>query len=172
MAGAPAARFYAGAAITTPEGHALGRLCVLDPTPRPEGLSEHDRQTLRELADVVMDELEHRAQPRHRKEILESITDAFYALDDEWRFTYVNQRAETLLECSREAVLGEVIWEMFPETKELPNYEEYHRAVETGEPAHFEAYSPPFEAWFSVNAYPFDGGLSVHFNDVTSRGSG
>ncbi|MCS3670723.1 PAS domain S-box-containing protein [Salinibacter ruber] len=169
VAGGPAVRFYAGAAITTPAGHALGRLCVLDPTPRPEGLPEHDCQTLRELAGVVMDELAHRAQPRHREEILESITDAFYALDDEWRFTYINQQAEALLECSREEMLGEVIWEVFPETKELPNYEEYHRAVETGEPAHFEAYSPPFEAWFSVNAYPFDGGLSVYFNDVTAR---
>ena len=169
VAGGPAVRFYAGAAITTPAGHALGRLCVLDPTPRPEGLPEHDRQTLRELAGVVMDELAHRAQPRHREEILESITDAFYALDDEWRFTYINQQAEALLECSREEMLGEVIWEVFPETKELPNYEEYHRAVETGEPAHFEAYSPAFEAWFSVNAYPFDGGLSVYFNDVTAR---
>jgi PAS domain S-box-containing protein len=169
VTGAPDVRFCAGAAITTPEGHALGRLCVFDTAPRPDGLSEDGREALRELADIVMDELGYRAQPHQQEKILESITDAFYALDTEWRFTHVNQRAETLLECSREELLGETIWEAFPETKELPNYEEYHRAVETGEPTQFEAYSPPFEAWFSVRAYPFEGGLSVYFNDITER---
>ena len=167
VTGTPGIRFYAGAAITTPEGHVLGRLCVLDTEPRPGGLAPQERATLQQLAGVVMDELTYRAQPRHREEILESITDAFYALDDEWRFTYVNEQAETLLECAREELLGESIWEMFPETRELPNYEEYHRAVATGEPAQFEAYSPRFEAWFSIKAYPFAGGLSVYFDDIT-----
>jgi len=38
--------------------------------------------------------------------ILESISDAFYAVDEEWRFTYVNGKAEELWGRSREELLG------------------------------------------------------------------
>ncbi len=43
--------------------------------------------------------------------ILESITDAFFALDREWRFTYVNAQAERLLFRARAALLGRNVWE-------------------------------------------------------------
>src|SRR5215203_4607002 len=45
---------------------------------------------------------------------LESISDAFYAVDGEWRFTYVNGKAEELWGRSREELLGKNIWEEFP----------------------------------------------------------
>ena len=35
---------------------------------------------------------------QHTSDILESITDAFYAVDREWRLTFVNRRAEELWE--------------------------------------------------------------------------
>ena len=170
VTGDPGIRFYAGAALVTPDGYALGRLCVLDTEPRPEGLDPDEHATLRHLAGVVMDELEYRAQPRHREKILESITDAFYAVDDEWQFTYLNERAEALLQRPREELLGNNVWDEFPEAKELAFYDEYHRAMQTGEAAEFEAYFPPLRTWFEVKAYPMEtGGLSVYFNDVTER---
>jgi PAS domain S-box-containing protein len=169
VTGEPSIRFYAGAALTTPDGHALGRLCVIDTAPRPEGLDERERSILEQLAGVVMDELEYRAQPRHREEVLESITDAFFAVDETWRFTYVNERAAELLQHSRTELLGENVWDRFPEAVELEFYDRYHRVMETEEPAEFEAYFPPLETWFSVKAYPLDGGVSVYFDDVTAQ---
>ena len=170
VTGDPGIRFYAGAALVTPDGYALGRLCVLDTEPRPGGLDPDERTTLRELAGVVTDELEYRAQPRHREEVLESITDAFYAVDDEWRFTYVNERAEALLQRPREELIGQNLWEAFPEAKDLAIYEHYQRAIRTRQPAAFEIYFPPLQGWFQVRAYPIeDGGLSVYFNDITER---
>src|SRR3712207_2211773 len=44
--------------------------------------------------------------------ILESISDAFFAVDREWRFTYVNRRAEELWSRSREDLLGKDLWEI------------------------------------------------------------
>ena len=46
---------------------------------------------------------------------LESISDAFYAIDEEWRFTYINGKAEELWGRSREELLGKNIWDEFPE---------------------------------------------------------
>ncbi|MEJ5978315.1 EAL domain-containing protein [Novosphingobium sp. PS1R-30] len=52
-------RFYAGVALRSPSGHALGALCVLDDKPRA-GFSQRDRTQLRELAGLVSDKLELR----------------------------------------------------------------------------------------------------------------
>ena len=95
--------------------------------------------------------------------ILESITDAFFSLDREWRFAYVNHQAEVLLNRSREDLVGERIWE------DSTFYPQYRWAVAEGETARFEAYYPPVEKWFSVRAYPSKSGLSVYFQDVTER---
>ncbi|WP_022836911.1 PAS domain S-box protein [Salisaeta longa] len=164
-------RFYAGAPLITPDGYRLGALCVLDDTPRPPAaVSAADRKTLRDLAAVVMDTLDYRAAHQHRLDVLESITDAFFAVDRNWRFTYLNERAETLLQRSREELIGQNVWEEFPEAVDLPFYEEYHRAVDTQTSVQFDAYFPPLETWFEVSAFPMDdGGLSVYFNDVTER---
>lgn len=52
-------RFYAGAPLTTPSGHNIGTLCVLDTAPR-EGVSEAEREALQNLAALAVDELELR----------------------------------------------------------------------------------------------------------------
>ncbi|MBV6633756.1 MAG: GAF domain-containing protein [Alphaproteobacteria bacterium] len=54
-------RFYAGAPLIVPEGHAIGTLCIIDELPRP-CFSPEDRALLRALADVVVDFLVARGQ--------------------------------------------------------------------------------------------------------------
>jgi two-component system, sensor histidine kinase len=51
---------------------------------------------------------------RRATAILESTTDAFFALDRDWRFTYVNRQAELVLTRSRYDLIGKVIWDVFP----------------------------------------------------------
>lgn len=57
---APGMRFYAGAPLLTPEGVAIGTLCVLDAAPRPEGLSGAQEESLEALTRMVMVQLELR----------------------------------------------------------------------------------------------------------------
>ena len=102
-------------------------------------------------------------------DILESISDAFFAVDEEWRFTYVNGKAEELWGRSREKLLGTNIWEEFPQAVDSESYRQIKRTMEEGITTEFETVSAVFGAWVAGRAYPSREGLSVYFQDVTER---
>lgn len=103
------------------------------------------------------------------EEVLGRITDAFYALDAEWQFTYLNERAEELIG-PKEDLIGENIWERFNWAAQSKLREEYERAMEFQESDSFELYYPePFDGWYVVHVYPSKTGLSVYFRDITDR---
>jgi PAS domain S-box-containing protein len=95
-------------------------------------------------------------------DVLESITDAFFSLDREWRFVYLNPRAEALFSNPRETLVGERLWE------DDTFYPEYRRAVEEGRTVQFEAFYPTSGAWYSVRVYPSASGLSVYLQTSPS----
>ncbi|TCS16770.1 PAS domain S-box protein [Caulobacter sp. BK020] len=73
VTGPPDLRFYAGATLTTKDGHNLGTLCVLDHKPRPRP-DDAALERLRLLARIVVDEFElakaHR-ETREKQRLLE-----------------------------------------------------------------------------------------------------
>lgn len=101
--------------------------------------------------------------------ILESITDAFFALDADWRFSYVNAQAERLLSRTRGDLLGCTLWEEFPDAVGSVFEREYRQAVAAQTAASFEAFFPPLAAWFEVRAFPTLDGLSVFFHDISEQ---
>ncbi|WP_121742721.1 sensor histidine kinase [Natronorubrum halophilum] len=103
--------------------------------------------------------------------ILDRVTDAFFALDTDFRFTYLNARAETLLKRSREDLIGRVMWDEFPQTVETQFPDGFHRAMDEQVPVSFEIYHARLETWFEARAYPSETGLSVYMRDVTGRKS-
>ncbi|MFC5511850.1 PAS domain-containing protein [Massilia jejuensis] len=48
--------------------------------------------------------------------ILDSITDAFFSLNTDWQFSYVNRQTVKTLECERADLLGKSIWDVYPGT--------------------------------------------------------
>ncbi|HEY9670658.1 MAG TPA: PAS domain S-box protein [Waterburya sp.] len=101
--------------------------------------------------------------------ILESITDAFFALNQEWQFTYLNPQAEQLLQRTREELLGKNVWDEFPEAVNSTFYPEYHKAISDQVSVAFEDFYPPLNTWFEVHAYPTQDGLAVYFRDINRR---
>ncbi len=100
---------------------------------------------------------------------LESMTDAFYILDRQWHFVFLNPQAERLLQRRREELLGREVWVEFPETVGRSFEREYRRAMTSGSSVTFEEFYPSLNTWFEVHAYPSEGGLAVYFRDVTER---
>ena len=122
------------------------------------------------LLGVAYDITELRQVRDRLASTLESMTDAFYSLDDQWRFTFVNPHAEKLLGRTRDELLGRSIWTEFPATVGSPFEQEYRGAVRSGQPASFEAYyPPPLDGWYELRAWPTPDGLSVYFREITAR---
>ncbi|WP_101298314.1 bacterio-opsin activator domain-containing protein [Halegenticoccus soli] len=137
--------------------------------PLSVSFSEFAHEGRRYVTGVVRDVSERERLRSELDGVLERVTDAFFALDAEWRFTYVNERAEELIDGTEAELLGNLVWDMYPEAVGTAFQREYERAMETQEAVAFEEYYPPLDAWFRVHAYPSETGLSVYFRDVTAR---
>lgn len=114
-------------------------------------------------------ELEFQLLFEERNNILESIGDAFFAVDRNWIVSYWNKVAEALLDTKRETIVGKNLWDVFAEAKSLSSFTQYRHAMETGNAITFEDYYAPVNRWFEISAYPSPKGLSVYFKDVSIR---
>ncbi len=101
--------------------------------------------------------------------ILDSIGDAFFSLDREYRFTWMNPASERILGVRSEAVLGKCVWDVFPDAVGTTYYDEYHRVMEQSVSVAFEEYYPALDLWTEVRAYPSADGMSVYFTDIGAR---
>lgn len=172
--GAIAQAFSFEALATIPFGsdNVRGYLVVgnIRPLPFPEAV----RASLRDLAHLAHEILLLRRQltaPREASNtdahLLESISDAFLTLDSEWRFTYMNARAEEILGYTRHAVIGISLWEVHPDAVDTEFYARYHRVMRTRQAEVFEAWYSGLNVWFSVRVFPFRDGICLYFLDVT-----
>ena len=110
------------------------------------------------------------AEAYRHSEILESISDAFYAVDRDWRFTYVNRKAEEWWGRRRQDLIGKHYWEEFAQAVGSDPYEAHLTAAKTREVVRLEARSAVLDKWVDITIYPTaDGGLSVYFRDISER---
>ncbi|RDZ42424.1 histidine kinase [Haloferax sp. Atlit-10N] len=128
-----------------------------------------DGEKVTGVVGIPRDVTDREVATTQRGELLERMTDAFFALDTDWRFVYFNDRAKTIFSEIREPELGERIWDMYPSVVDTELYDNYHEAMRTQEPVTFETYAEQHDSWFEVRAYPSPSGLSVYFRDVTTR---
>ncbi|NUB15220.1 PAS domain-containing protein, partial [Azospirillum brasilense] len=132
--------------------------------------------TLARAFDSMAEELAHQQKTREQANarvhkmaaVLGSTTDGVFEVDRNWRITFINERARTLIAAGRD-LIGQDLWDVFPEVSASAFGENYRRAMRDQAPVEFEDYCTAFESWFAVRAFPSPDGLAVFFQDTTAR---
>lgn len=101
--------------------------------------------------------------------IVQSMSEACFSLDRDWRFTFVNDRSESLLRHKREDMIGESIWDVFYQLKGTPMEANYRKAMEERVAVSFEVLSPIAGRWLDIRLFPTGDGLSAFLLDIDSR---
>jgi PAS domain S-box-containing protein len=157
--------------ITYGENRALESVYAIEVLPLPNNCISvtYEDITQRKQAEGMLTAATARiaATSARLSHILESISDAFFAVNRNWEVTYMNSEAERVLCKTADRLVGRNLWEEFPEAIGSVFYKEYHRAVESGRAVTFEEWIPSLDKWFEVRAYPSESGLSIYFNDIS-----
>jgi PAS domain S-box len=103
------------------------------------------------------------------EQILDRITDAIFAVNNSWEFTYMNEEASRLFSCKPDDLIGKCIWGEYPKEVYSTFYEQYQKAMQEQLPVEFEAFCPPIAVWLEVRAYPSPSGLSIYLQDITQK---
>src|SRR2546423_885781 len=137
--------------------------------PSEDGLTAYTH----DISERKRAEEEVREARRRSETILNSISDEFFTLDREWRFTYINERGLAAgqqipgRELTAAALLGESIWELFPQLIGTTFEHEAHRAVREQTVVELEYWSPVAGRWVEIRIYPSEVGVSIYLHDIS-----
>lgn len=122
-------------------------------------------QELQRLTNTLEEEVKRKAAELNH--IFERITDAFIALDNNWNYTYINQKAAELHNRPGQSLLGKNIWEEFPDVMGEGFYDALQEAKRTNIPQRIQLYYSTTGRWFEDLIYPSPDGISVYYHDIT-----
>jgi PAS domain S-box-containing protein len=103
--------------------------------------------------------------------MLDSLADAFCAVDPDWRLIYLNSHATALLAppgSTRADLLGSVLWDDLPDLQGdcAPLF---RQALQDGQPAAHVFFHARLGRWFDLRGYPSASGMTCQFQDITER---
>lgn len=101
--------------------------------------------------------------------ILRGVSDPFIAVDTQWRFVYLNDRAAEFYGRPADDLLGKGMWDEFPDAVGQPFYLAYHRAMVEQRSLQIEEHYEPYDRWYENRIIPSPQGLTIFFTDVTDR---
>jgi len=136
---------------------------------RTAELAKANRQLQNEIAEHEQTEEALNKSNRQIISILESITDAFIAVDHQWRFTYVNEEAEKLFRKERMELLGQCLGDMFSPPFDGTYFDSLNQAMAAKTAVNFEINNSYLGRTFEIHAYPSPDGLSIYCRDITDE---
>jgi PAS domain S-box-containing protein len=130
--------------------------------------AEQERRELLARAEAARAEAE--AARAEVASILSRVSDAFVALDAEGRYTYANDLAVSLTGKTREELIGQQYWALFPELRGGSFEKAFRQALETQRAVTMETQSNLGSGrWYEARIYPSPSGVSLFFEDISDR---
>ena len=114
-------------------------------------------------------ELRERTLASRLATTLESISDAFFLLDHDWNFVFVNGQAVRTLSGGHQDLVGKNLWQEYPQILGTLAEETYRSAVADRQTKSFDWFSRIWNRWLEFRVYPTDEGLGVYFQDITAK---
>ncbi len=125
------------------------------------------QQELKLLSENLQQQVKQKAGELHS--FFERIPDAFFALDNNWNYTFLNQTAERLHGRNSESLLGKNIWETHSDLVGNAFYNALHEAKDTQQNQRNEFYYAKEDKWFEDLIYPSPEGISIYYYDITKK---
>ncbi|MEJ7644618.1 MAG: PAS domain S-box protein [Chryseolinea sp.] len=119
-------------------------------------------------AAVIPDQNEE-PSVKYFADVTNHISDGIVCIDNEWRYTYLNDAALQTHPLGRAGTLGKNIWDIHPQMKGTIFWDKYHEAMETKKVVELESHYAPMDTWFFAKVYPSADGLTILFMDISSR---
>lgn len=168
------AESYVGTPLWSHDGQPIGLIALIgcqplaNPRPAEAALK---LVAMRAAGELERQQAEAGREAAHQRTltILESIGDGFVTLDRKWRVGYINARGAQIIGTSPADLLGQSLWESFPDTLGSPFHKACERALAEQVSTCAETFFAPQNTWFEARAYPSPEGLSVFFQDTTVR---
>ena len=101
--------------------------------------------------------------------VFDRITDAFFALDSDWNYTYLNKKAEELHEKTEAELKGKSIWEVYKDITDEPLFGALLEARRTMQPLKLQLKFHKDGRWFENYIYPSSDGISIYYHDITAK---
>src|SRR5215213_3732011 len=102
--------------------------------------------------------------------ILDGIGEGFYAVDRDWRILLFNSEAARHFRCRPQDVIGRILWEAFPGTRNTGLAKLFHKVMASRETIRSETESIVLKGrWMAYRLFPLGDGLGVVFRDTTDR---
>ncbi len=123
--------------------------------------------TITDITDIRRSEAKILGILKEKETILNRITDSMVSLDNEWKFTFINDIALARHPQTRDEIIGKSFWEINPGLKGTTFEKMYLNSMQTQTVGEIEDYYDPMKIWFNIKAYPAPDGMTVLFKDVT-----
>jgi len=107
------------------------------------------------------------ASLRRNRDILSSMNDGYFAINGDWIYTDLNDRAAALVGKTRAEMLNRRMWEVFPDSRDGTWMQRFRQVKETGQSIQTYEYNPGLDRWYAASINPFEDGVTVFFRDMT-----